>query len=109
MLGHGNGCLGISDQLRPISFAKADYQATRLGRVLAKMVMPTCLDGYTVFLSNITSPDGYWKPVSWEGFSEAYKCSEDKRAFTPGEALLSFELQARLYEFLFAWCESILA
>lgn len=76
---------------RPGSFAWADFSATHTARILG-IVMPTFLDGYTVFLSNSASSDEYCKVVSWDEYPDAYGPYFDKRGFSTGEALLILEL-----------------
>lgn len=76
---------------RPGSFPRADFSATHTAQILG-IVMPTFLDGYSVFLSNSASSDEYCKVVSWDECPDAWEPYYDKRAFSAGEALLILEL-----------------
>jgi hypothetical protein len=91
----------------PLSFARADFAATHLGRSTG-MVDLIFLNGYTVLMYATGSSKGYWKVVSWEENPEACGWSVNKRGFMTGEALLIFQLQARTYEFLVDCCKNIL-
>jgi hypothetical protein len=92
---------------RPLSFARADFAATHLGR-RAGILLPIFLNCYTVLMFDSSSPNRYWKVVSWVQNVEACGWAMNKQGFMTGEALLIFQIQARIYDFLANCCKSIL-
>jgi hypothetical protein len=90
----------------PGSFAKSDFDATRLAHASQAIGLPF-LPEHTMFLDGNTVA-AYGRLVSWEDDEEAEEMAKSGRAFDPGAGLITLEIQQKLMLFLVKCCQAIL-
>ncbi|KAH6664243.1 hypothetical protein B0J14DRAFT_608129 [Halenospora varia] len=90
----------------PRFFARADHEATRLGRV-AGQLMGAFLNMYTMFLDG-DDIESYGRLVSWDDDDDAMMQCFSRMAYQPGEGLMILEIQQKILRFLVDCSKSIL-
>jgi hypothetical protein len=92
---------------KPDIFAYFDLQTQHLGRK-SFSIQPAYLHGYTMLLSNQTSPTTYGQIVPWGHTVEGFLMMMEGVGVQPGEGLLALEIQETLLGFSVKCAENVL-
>lgn len=92
---------------KPDEFAYFDSKTHHLGRSTGA-IQPAYLHGYTMLLTDQTTPTTYGRLIKWGRELEGFMQMLYGTGFQPGEGLLVLEIQQTLLGFLVRCAESIL-
>ncbi|KAG0043303.1 hypothetical protein BGZ83_011550 [Gryganskiella cystojenkinii] len=91
----------------PSAFAAADHDSFRFAETSGK-VRAAFLNDYTTMFNGRNTKETYGQIYSWEDEPDAFGWMFSQRGEQPGKALMTLEVQERIYDFLLKCCLQIL-
>ena len=91
----------------PDAFANADFNSIHFA-MIARAIVPSFLNEYTMVLLGQTTPTTYGRLISWDDDESAFDMMSRGVGIQPGEGLLTLEIQQRKLQFIRACVQTIL-